>query len=77
MEVNKNYIVSPYLFDQLSNVQGFNNTNGYTYQECIVRTFDDRISHDIKEKSMSMISIEDALNVLKESGVDYNHKWTD
>ena len=73
--MNREYIMSEDLYNQLCVVNGFTTCNGATYQEHIIRIAGDRIPqslHCIIEKA---VSGEEALQILNDNGVTFTHKF--
>ena len=63
------------LFKQLSNVRGFNNLNGNTYQEHITKIFSNELTYDQRTKILRESTAEGALKLLEEFDIDYTHEW--
>ncbi len=76
MSTNPNYIMSHALFDQLSDVYGFNDHNGNTYMEHITIVRSD-LSEDIKEQILLCKTPEEALNIMSENEIEYTHDCVD
>ena len=74
--MNQNYIMSFSLFNQLSNIHGFNLCNGCTYMEHITVILTD-LSNDIKKKVLECKTPEEALYILEEDGIEYTHDYID
>jgi hypothetical protein len=70
------YIMSPELFSQLSNVRGFTNMNGSNYQEHINMIFDNRLNQEDKNNILTM-NIENALSYIEDLGITFTHSMTD
>lgn len=54
------YIMSPELFSQLSNVKGFNNMNGNNYQQYINIIFENKLNEKYKNNILNL-NIDNAL----------------
>ena len=61
------------LFNQLCYVRGFNNLNGNTYQEHILVIAGDRIPENLHDNIKNAKTSLDALNILDDNKIDYNH----
>ena len=72
---NEHYIMSPELFECLSEVIGFNTLNGNTYMEyiTIVRP---EIHPNIKKEILQCHFHEDALDILQRNGIEYTHNYS-
>ena len=64
------YIMSPELYYSLTNVKGFTNLNGKTYQEQIIVTLGNLLTDELKTSILNTKSNEDALTLLP---FDYTH----
>lgn len=67
------YIMSQDMFNQLSNVNGFNQKNGFTYQQHILITAWYRIPSKLHYIILNAKSGNDALNILKKNNITYLH----
>jgi hypothetical protein len=65
------YIMSPELYYSLTNVKGFTNLNGKTYQEQIIVTLGNFLTDELKTSILNTKSDEDALTLLP---FDYTHE---
>ena len=63
------------LFKQLSNVRGFNNLNGNTYQEHITIIFDKILTNSQKTIILRESTGGEALNMLDIFGIKYTHEY--
>lgn len=68
--------MDPALFDQLSDVYGFNDHNGNTYMEHITIIRSD-LSEDIKKQILSCKTPEEALYILDKNEIKYTHDCVD
>ena len=69
--------MSPELYGTLSMVSGFTNRNGNTYQEHIIKTLDNQLNKDIKEKIIKTTTSKEALEVLQKNKIEYTHNYSD
>jgi len=67
------YIMSQDMFNQLSNVNGFNKKNGFTYQQHILITSWYRIPSKLHYTILKAKTGKDALNILKNNKIAYLH----
>lgn len=68
------YIMSPDMFKQLaSNTIGFERINGATYQEYIIKKFDNILLEEQKNKILNASNAEEALDLLLEYNINYTH----
>ena len=68
------YIMTPTLYNSLSNVRGFMNLNGKTYQLHILTIFnnlDDKIKNEIMETTDDY----EALKILQKYNIEFTHKY--
>jgi len=65
----------PGLFAQLTNISGFCNTNGKTYQEHIVLIFAEDLSTNQKKAVTNTSTEKDALVVLQKENIAFTHDW--
>ncbi len=74
---NKYYIMSEYLYEELTQVLGFTKLNGYTYQEHIVLQLKNRGLNN--EKLFERIILAEdgklALKILQDEGIMYTHTY--
>jgi len=63
--------MSPDLYYSLTNVSGFTDMNGDTYQKHIIIILGDFLSNEVKEKILKTTNIEEALALIN---VPYTHK---
>ena len=66
------YLMSPELYNSLSNVSGFTTLNGKTYQEHIVLILGKYLSKKIKKKILNSNNIEQALELIN---IPYSHQY--
>lgn len=69
------YLMTPELFQQLSNVRGFNNLNGVTYQDHIIIIFSDSLTSSQKDEVKKCENELDALDYLKNQLIDLTHNY--
>lgn len=67
------YLMSPDLFNKLSNQMEFASTNGYTYKEYIKKNI--ILSHILNELIETSTSETDALEILKFFQVGFTHDY--
>lgn len=70
------YIMSPGLFNTLSNVRGFNDMNGNNYQQHINIIFDNRLNSEEKSNILNL-SDRKALVYLHNLGIEFTHFMTE
>jgi hypothetical protein len=68
------YLMTPDMFGNLSNVRGFNEMNGYTYQEYIVKQLP-ILPKELEEKILKTETIDDALDILLMNNMSYTHDF--
>ena len=69
--VTPKYLMSPELFHGLSNVSGFNNLNGHTYQEHVTMALS--ICGELKQKILVEEDYDNLMNLLKDNGYNITH----
>ena len=69
------YIMHPNLFETLSTVSGFNDLNGHTYQQHIIKIFGVSISSEMETQILQSTTTNEALNVLKTNHIKYSHDY--
>jgi hypothetical protein len=67
------YIMSQDMFNQLSTVKGFNQKNGFTYQQHILITSWYRIPSNLHYTILNAKSGKDALKILDRNNIMYLH----
>ena len=66
------YLMSPDLYNSLTNVHGFTDMNGETYQKHIIIILGEFLSNEVKEKILNTDNIEEALKLIN---VPYTHEY--
>jgi len=66
----------PNVFKQLSNVEGFSNVNGDTYQKYITIILDKSLNNKQKEEILNCNTVENALNLLTNFNIPYSSEMT-
>ena len=65
----------PNMFKTLSTVSGFNEVNGHTYQQHIIKVLKHLISEDIETQILQSPTTDEALRVLKTNNIKYSHNY--
>lgn len=71
--MNEKYIMTEYMYDSLTQVYGFTDLNGKTYQEHITKIFADKIDEKLKKQILKVSSAGEALKILSDNNIDYTH----
>jgi len=71
--MNEKYIMTEFMYDSLTNVYGFTDLNGKTYQEHITKIFADKIDEKLKKQILKVSSAGEALKILSDNNIDYTH----
>ena len=69
------YLMAFSQYNTLSQVRGFTNLNGYTYQEHITKTLKDVLTNEQEKQVLSAPTIEDVLTLLVIFGINYTHDF--
>jgi hypothetical protein len=71
----KTYIMSPEQYYSLCQVRGFSDYNGISYQEHIVRIFNNRLTKDKKQKILSITDDQESLKILEQYNIKFTHVY--
>ena len=71
-----NFLMHPNVFKQLSNVEGFSNVNGDTYQKYITIILDKSLNDKQKEEILNCKTDENALKLLTNFNIPYSSEMT-
>ena len=75
MDNEPTYLMTPQMHAQLSFVRGFNDMNGSTYQEYIIKALRGKLNVEQREKVLSSLTIETALDMLIDMKINYTHVY--
>lgn len=75
VQSNMSYIMHPAMHANLQCVSGFANMNGRTYQQHINIWFGDRLTPSEKTRILQTETVDEALSVLSEMGIDWTHDY--